>query len=240
MWSSTDLDVSCVQSTFKSSVYSPSILRTLQHLTGSQVPTYYRNLAQAFLAAPNETAARRAQYMCQVQREGQPISVFPISFSIPEALFEQQVPAKMQNFSSVIPGMASTYRYSASDQPLMSLIAADAHVHAVHCVSIRLPESQAHNRIRHNPSTSCQVVQSKLCIHAFADSGQPQSIPLKRSWHQSMPTMQICREACLLSPIRKLAGTACGMGKLLQQARCRFSPTLQACRWGLWQHIPYR
>lgn len=86
-------------------VFSSSILRALHDVAATHPSEYFRVLAKVVLAAPNATAASRLPYDC-----GQGISTYPISFSIPDALFQQQVPAKAQNFSSVIPGLARTYR----------------------------------------------------------------------------------------------------------------------------------
>jgi hypothetical protein len=86
-------------------VFSSSILRALHDVVAKHPSEYFRALAQVVLAAPNVTSASRLPYDC-----GQGISTYPISFSIPYALFHQHVPAKAQNFSSVIPGLARTYR----------------------------------------------------------------------------------------------------------------------------------
>ena len=74
--------------------------------------SYFRKLFAALLAAPNESASARGPYQCTVHPgraiglvNNLTISVYPLSFSIPEALFQRTVPSKAQNFSSVIPGV---------------------------------------------------------------------------------------------------------------------------------------
>lgn len=99
------------------SLYSISVQHALKHAQETHESTYFRELAAALLAAPREAAVARRPYHCMVGAASSAnftgnttLSIHPISFSIPTSLFQVNVPPKGQNFSTVIPGLLSTYR----------------------------------------------------------------------------------------------------------------------------------
>jgi hypothetical protein len=101
----------------QTSIYSISVQHALKHAQASHESKYFRELAAALLAAPREAAAARRPYHCMVGAGGSAdvagnttLSIHPISFSIPISLFQKTVPPKGQPFSTVIPGLPSTYR----------------------------------------------------------------------------------------------------------------------------------
>lgn len=100
-----------------SSLYSISVQHALGHAQATHKSKYFRDLAAALLAAPKEAAAARLPYHCMVGAASAAdiagnatLSIHPISFSIPISLFQDSVPPKSQNFSTVVPGLPSTYR----------------------------------------------------------------------------------------------------------------------------------
>lgn len=86
--------------------YSAGVEHALRHAQTAHTTAYFRDLAAALLNAPNATAVARQQYICSDAG----VSVYPVSFSIPESMFHATVPAKAQNFSHVIPGLLETYK----------------------------------------------------------------------------------------------------------------------------------
>ncbi|GBF98952.1 hypothetical protein Rsub_12598 [Raphidocelis subcapitata] len=117
------------------SPYPPPLEQHLRDVaSGAAAPPangpYFRRLAAALLAAPAAIAARRAPYACDCGG-GARFRAHPISFSVPEELFRAIVPAKSQNFSTVVPGLQSTYKFRADgSKPPREVLAAEAGYYA--------------------------------------------------------------------------------------------------------------
>eukprot|EP00798_Chlamydomonas_sp_ICE-L_P009211 gene9211-16352_t len=70
-------------------------------------------LALALLTAPHAIDAKQKGYTCDLGGSTK-INIYPISFSLPEHMFLPVVPAKSQQFSTVVPGVQETYVFRRS------------------------------------------------------------------------------------------------------------------------------